>query len=234
MRITLSRKGQSLNILVACEFSGRIREAFKAKGHNAWSCDLLPSETEGQHIQGDVLKFLEGGWDMMVAFPPCTYLTTAGNIWFTPRYKDRFPERLSQRQDAISFFMTLVNARIPRIAIENPVSVMSTEYRKPDQIINPFQFGDPTAKRTCLWLKNLPKLISTHIVEPEYQVFKNGKRQGVGYFLATRLDAEERMKARSRTFNGVALAMADQWNIDPLQNVPALVYLPHQIEQEAA
>lgn len=184
-------KDETVRILVACEFSGIVRSAFAARGHDAWSCDLLPTERPGQHIQGDVIPILLDGWDLMIAHPPCTYLAVSGARWF----KDRLPEQAVAR----AFFMALVNAPIPRIAVENPISIMSTVYRKPDQIVQPWMFGHPETKATCLWLKNLPKLVPTNIVEGR----------------AARVHREppspDRWKNRSRTLDGIARAMAEQW-----------------------
>ena len=149
-----------MRVLVACEFSGIVRDAFAAKGHDAWSCDLLPSERIGNHIQYDAIDTVySSDWDLLIAHPPCTYLAVSGARWF----KDRKREQA----DAITFFMNLVDAEIPKIAIENPIGIMSTEYRKPDQIIHPWQFGHGETKATCLWLKNLPKPVSyTHLTLP--------------------------------------------------------------------
>jgi len=198
-----------MKVLIACEFSGIVREAFKAKGHDAWSCDLLPTEIPGKHIQDDVLNHLDAGWDLMVAHPDCTYLTVTGNKWMKPEYKSRFPNRIQQRQKAIEFFMTLVNAPIKHICIENPVGIMSTIYKKPSQIIQPYQFGHKEPKKTCLWLKNLPKLEPTNNVEPEYFISKSGKRLASWYYIPSY--SQERQKTRQRTFQGIAKAMADQW-----------------------
>jgi len=200
-----------MNVLVACEFSGIVREAFRTRGHNAWSCDLLPSEKEGLHFQCDVLNVINKNWDLMIAHPPCTYLTVTGNKWFNPEFENRFPNRKEQRKEAIEFFMQLINAPIKRIAVENPIGIMSTLYRKPAQIIQPFQFGHEEAKKTCLWLKNLPLLIPTKNVEPKYTVFKSGKRMATWYCDAVKLPKDERMKTRSRTFQGIADAMSEQW-----------------------
>jgi len=200
-----------MKVLVACEFSGVVREAFKKKGHDAWSCDLSPTEIPGQHIKGDILEILNNGWDLMIAHPPCTYLCVTGNRWFKPEYKSRFPNREQQREDAIKFFMILVNAPIPKISIENPVGIMSRLYRKPEQIIQPFQFGHKEAKKTCLWLKNLPLLKPTKTVEPEYTTYKSGKRMATWYAEAIKLPSKEREKLRSTTFQGIAQAMAEQW-----------------------
>lgn len=181
-----------MKVLVACEYSGRVRDAFAAKGHDAWSCDILSSETPGNHIQGDVLEHLDNGWDLMIAHPPCTHLASSGARWF----KDK---ELSQKA-AIHFFMQLAYAAIPRIAIENPIGIMSTHYRKPDQYIQPYEYGHPETKRTCLWLKNLPKLEPTNIVEPVN-----------GSMIHKMPPSADRGKLRSLTYQGWADAMADQW-----------------------
>lgn len=225
-----------MKVLVACEFSGVVRDAFKARGHDAWSCDILPTEVEGQHIQGDVLEILGDDWDLMIAHPPCTYLCVAGNKWFKPQYKDRFPNRPQQREDAVKFFMALANAPIPRIAIENPICIMSSRWRKPDQIIQPYYFGDPHLKKTCLWLNNLPRLNhypedtlthkKTH-VEPKFVTYKSrtnksgnskyplawsGKVKTTRMPMAWKLGpSPDRWKIRSTTFQGIAGAMAEQW-----------------------
>jgi hypothetical protein len=178
-------------ILVACEFSGIVRDAFIARGHYAMSCDLLPTEKPGPHYQGDVRDVLGEGWDMMVCHPPCTHLAVSGARWF----KDKVQEQL----DALTFVRDLLEAPIPHIALENPVSIISSRIRKPDQTFQPWQFGHGEVKRTCLWLKNLPKLKPTNIVEGrEARVHKMPP-------------GPDRWKERSRTFEGVAEAMADQW-----------------------
>jgi site-specific DNA-cytosine methylase len=195
----------NMRVLIACEFSGIVREAFRALGHDAWSCDLLETEIPGKHIQGDILEWLDDGWDLMIAHPPCTHLAVSGARWF----KDKQQEQ----QEAVEFFMSLVNAPIDKICVENPVSIMSTRYRKPDQIIQPWQFGHPEPKRTCLWLKNLPLLVPTNIVEPEeYTVFSSGRRMPTWYQKLWGLPKEERQKVRSRTFIGIAQAMAEQFS----------------------
>lgn len=199
-------------LLIACEFSGIVRDAFKKKGWDAWSCDLLPTESEGQHIQGDVLEILNDGWDMMIAHPPCTYLTVTGNKWFKEEYRHRFPNRRKHRAEAIWFFMGLANAPIKKICIENPIGIMSRFWHKPQQIIQPFHFGHTEAKKTCLWLKNLAPLMATKEVEPEYVTFKSGKRMAKWYCDAVKLPKHERMKLRSKTFQGIADAMAEQWS----------------------
>jgi site-specific DNA-cytosine methylase len=185
-----------VRVLVACEFSGIVRDAFRARGHDAWSCDLLPSESHGPHIQKDVTDCFErvngrALWDLMIAFPPCTHLAVSGARWF----KDK---ELEQRR-ALNFVMLLLDAPIRRIALENPIGVISSRIRKPDQIIQPWQFGHGETKATCLWLKNLPALVPTNIV--------NGRRPRVHH----EPPSPERWKNRSRTLQGIADAMADQW-----------------------
>ena len=195
-----------MKVLVACEFSGAVRDAFRAKGHDAWSCDLLPSENPTYHIQGDVLALLLDGWDMILAFPPCTHLAVSGAAWFEQKRKD------GRQKEGIDFFMLFANAPIPKIAIENPVGIMSSIWRKPDQIIQPYQFGQPFSKKTCLWLKDLPLLKPTNIVERGEQItFASGKSMPKWYSDAFRLPPAERAKVRSKTFQGIANAMAEQW-----------------------
>lgn len=184
-----------MKVLVACEFSGIVREAFRNRGHDVWTCDLLPRETQfqDQHLRGDVLEYLDYvKWDLMIAHPPCTDLSVSGARWFKNK-------RETQPQ-AIEFFMALVNASIPRIAIENPISIMSTRYRKPDQIIQPHRFGHAESKATCLWLKNLPLLQPTKIIDPPYHARVHREPPG-----------PDRWKNRSRTYRGIAEAMASQW-----------------------
>lgn len=189
----MGREGVAVKVLVACEFSGIVREAFRAKGHDAWSCDLLPTEIPGQHIQGDVLHYLNDGWDLMIAHPPCTHLAVSGARWFKQKQQD------SRQQDSVNFFMRLALAEIEKIAIENPVGIMSTHYRKPDQIIQPYEFGHGETKKTCLWVKNLPLLTPTNIVSGRLaRVHK--EPPGIN-----------RWKNRSRTYTGIANAMAEQW-----------------------
>lgn len=186
-------------ILVACEFSGIVRDAFAALGHDAWSCDLLPTERPGKHIQGDVLTILDYGWDLMVAHPPCTHLAVSGAVWF--KYKTR------EQAEALVFVKRLMDAPIPMIAIENPVSVISTYIRKPDQVIQPYDFGHLERKTTCLWFKNLPKL--DHVTEWKEAVSKLPKnQQNPLHYLPP---SEDRWKMRSRTYQGFADAMAKQW-----------------------
>jgi hypothetical protein len=179
-------------ILIACEYSATVRDAFRARGHDAWSCGLLPTEGDPRwHIQGDVLSRIHDGWGLMIACPPCTHLAVSGARWF----KDKLPEQA----EALDFVRALLDAPIPRIALENPVSILSSRIRKPDQIIQPWQFGHGETKATCLWLKGLPKLVPTDIVA--------GREARVHRMPP----GPNRWKERSRTFAGVAAAMADQW-----------------------
>jgi len=203
-----------MKVLIGCEFSQTVTKAFRDLGHEAYSCDLEPGEINPDwHIQGDVLSILDNGWDLAIFHPPCTYLTVTGNKWFKPEYKDRFPTREQDRLDAIDFFMKLVNANIPRIAVENPIGVMSRIYRKPDQIIQPWQHGHEASKSTCLWLKNLPLIQPTNIVDKgEFTVYKSGKRCSKWYADAAKYDAKTRAKIRNKTFEGIAKAFADQWS----------------------
>jgi len=192
-----------MRILVACEYSGVVRDAFTHQGHDAVSCDLLPSDAPGAHYQGDVADILHDGWDMMIAHPPCDHLAVSGARWFKEKQAD------GRQQSGVDFFMTLANAPIPRKAIENPIGIMSTRYRKPDQIIQPWQFGHEATKTTCLWLEGLPCLEPTHIVgKGERHVTKGGKSLPTWYNLPPSAD---RWKIRSRTFQGIADAMAAQW-----------------------
>jgi len=203
-----------MRVLIACEFSGIVREAFKVKGHDAWSCDFLPTEIPGQHIQDDVLTVLECDWDLMIAHPPCTYLSNAGIRWFNEqKYGDKAIQRKILREEALVFVNTLFNAPIPKIAIENPAGYLNSHLSKPTQTIQPFQFGDCESKRTCLWLKNLPPLIPTDVVTPKvYGYFKRGKKKGQPIYGTQYLKfSEDRGKIRSVTFQGIANAMADQW-----------------------
>lgn len=200
-----------MNVLVACEYSGIVRSAFAARGHNAWSCDLLPTEIPGQHYQGDARDLLGAQWDLMIAHPPCTYLSLAANhVWHQPG-------RAEKRQQAFDFFMTFVNAPIPQICIENPVGYPNIAYRKPDQIIHPYFFGERHLKRTCLWLKNLQPLwywrtddlfgTRTMTEYPEPISIDNTPRRKKRYYT----DAMHGSAKRSRSFSAIARAMADQW-----------------------
>ena len=182
-----------MKVLIACEYSGAVRDAFTGMGHDAMSCDLLPTENPGPHYQGDIRDVLNYPWDLMIAHPPCTDLSVSGARHFENK-------KMNGRQQAsVSFFMLLAKADIPKIAIENPVSIMSTLYRKPDQVIQPWMFGHGETKATCLWLKNLPKLQPTNIVDGrENRIHKMPP-------------SENRWKERSRTYSGIAEAIADQW-----------------------
>ncbi len=202
-------------ILIACEESQAVTIAFRNKGHNAYSCDI--QDCSGGHpewhIKGDAIELLNEKWDMIIAFPPCTYLTVTGNRWFNiERYGEQAIQRHKDREFAIKFFKMFADADCDFIAIENPVGIMSSEWRKPDQIINPYQFGDPFEKKTCLWLKGLPKLEPTNIVEPPKRTeFASGKSMPTWYADAWKLPKDERAKLRSKTFQGIAEAMAEQW-----------------------
>lgn len=178
-------------VLIACEYSGVVRDAFVRQGHYAVSCDLLPTDSPGDHYQGDVRDIIDDGWDLMIAHPPCTHLAVSGARWF----KDKAIEQA----EALAFVRLLLNANIPMIALENPVSIISSKVRKPDQIIQPWQFGHGETKATCLWLKNLPNLVPTNIVD--------GREQRIWKLPPS----EDRWKLRSKTFLGIADAMATQW-----------------------
>ncbi len=180
-----------MRVLIACEFSGIVRQAFADRGHDAWSCDLLPSEKPGKHIQGDVMTCLDDYWDLMIAHPPCTHLCVSGARWFK--------DKIGEQDSALAFVKQLMDLPIEKICLENPVGIISTRIRKPDQIIQPWQFGHEEQKATCLWLKGLPKLMPTKIV------------LGLGESVHREPPSPERWKNRSRTFQGFADAMADQW-----------------------
>lgn len=197
-----------MRCLIACEYSGRVREAFRRRGHEAWSCDLLPAEDGSPfHIQGDVMDVIEAGchagshtpylpamWDVMVAHPPCTHLAVSGSRWFEEKRAS------GEQQEAIEFFLALARAPIPRIAIENPVCIMSSVWRPPDQVLQPWQFGHGEVKATCLWLKGLPPLVPTKIV--------SGRHPRVHLMPPS----QDRWKDRSRTYEGIAEAMGSQWS----------------------
>lgn len=241
-----------MNVLIACEESQRVCEAFRHKGHNAFSCDIIePSGGHPEwHILGDVLPILNPTeiitsidicnpnnifsmttkkviqfttmdsnqheiprWDIIIAHPPCTYLTCTGNRWYNvEKYGEKAIQRAKDREEAVDFFMAFANADCDKICIENPVGIMSTRWRKPNQIIQPYQFGDPFEKRTCLWLKGLPNLVPTKVVEPPPRTeFKSGKTMAAWYADAISMPKEERAKFRSKTFPGFAAAMAEQW-----------------------
>lgn len=227
-----------MNILIACEESQEVCKAFRRRGHTAWSCDIEPCSGghEEWHIQGDVLPYLNGNcdfttadgtkhhqqgkWDLIVAHPPCTYLTISGNRWFNvERYGDKAIQRMAERERAAEFFMRFVNADCDRIAIENPIGYMNSHYRKPDQTIQPYMFGHPVGKSTCLWLKNLPPLMPTEIVEPE-RIHSKGRTGGYSGASWYATDENGRIlswndprtaKIRSKTYHGIAEAIAEQW-----------------------
>ena len=197
-----------MKVLVACEYSGRVRDAFIAAGHDAMSCDLLPTDVAGPHYQGDVMDIINDGWDLMIAHPPCTYLCSSGLHW-----NKRRPERQKQTDAALAFVLVLMAAPIHRIAIENPIGCIGTNIRKSDQTIHPYQFGHDASKATCLWLKNLPALRPTGFVEPR---IVNGKRRW-GNQTDSGQNAlppsADRWKIRSETYQGIATAMASQWGL---------------------
>lgn len=220
-----------MKVLVACEESQTVCKAFRERGHDAYSCDLV--ECSGGHpewhIKWDALDLINGNttfmtmdgelhkidgkWDLLIAHPPCTYLTVTGNRWFNvERYGEKAVQRIKDREDGAAFFMEFVKADCDHIAVENPIGYMSTFYKKPSQIIHPYMFGDPARKATCLWLKRLNPLIPTNIVEPEIIQYKNGKGTDNPWHIETmKLPPIERAKARSKTFPGIAEAMAEQW-----------------------
>jgi len=219
-----------IKVLLACEESQTVCKEFRKLGHEAYSCDIL-EQSGGHpewHIMQDVILLLKQNiqfktcdgtihninkWDLIITFPPCTYLTVTGNRWFNvEKYGDKAIQREKDREDGIKFFMEFANADCERIAIENPVGIMSTSWRKPDQIVQPYQFGDAFEKKTCLWLKGLPLLEPTDIVEPpKRKQFDSGKSMPEWYAELWHLPKEERAKARSKTFPGIAKAMAKQW-----------------------
>lgn len=218
----------TLRVLVACEYSGRVRDAFIAAGHDAMSCDLLPTDVPGPHYEGDVTNIINDGWDLMIAHPPCTYLSVSGMHWTTRGLRD--PQLT---EDALEFVRLLMAAPIPHIAVENPVSVISSRIRKPEQIVHPYQFGHDASKATCLWLKNLPPLTSTHYIEPRMVCCGMTLPDGVGVYGCPNCNGEkkarprwgnqthsgqnklppsdDRWKIRSETYQGIANAMAEQW-----------------------
>lgn len=205
-----------MKVLVACEESQAVTKELRARGHEAYSCDILPCSGGHPewHLQQDVTELLKQDWDMVIAHPPCTYLTVTGNRWFNvERYGEKAIKRMQDREDAIAFFMLFANLdHVPKVAIENPIGVISTAWRKPDQIIQPYMFGDPFEKKTCLWLKGLPKLEPTNIVEPEpRRRFASGNTMPAWYADAWGLPKEERARLRSKTFPGIAKAIAEQW-----------------------
>ena len=199
-----------MKILLACEESQAVTKEFRLLGHEAYSCDILPTSGNNPewHLQQDVTSLLNKKWDLIIAFPPCTHLASSGAAWFEQKRKD------GRQQEGIDFFMLFTKSNCPKIVIENPVCFMSKVYRKPDQIIQPYMFGDPYSKRTCLWLKGVPKLIATDEVEPEERVsFSSGRTMPKWYADAWKLPPSERSKIRSKTFPGIAKAMAKQWSV---------------------
>lgn len=193
----------SMKVLVACEFSGTVRDAFISMGHRAMSCDLLPSDTPGPHYCGDVRDVIDIGWDLMIAHPPCTYLAVSGLHW-----NKRRPERAKLTEEALDFVRLLLDAPIPRIALENPVGCISSRIRKPDQIIQPWQFGHDASKATCLWLKGLPLLQHTEVLPGGRQARRANQTASGQNKLPPSAD---RWKLRSLTYPGIAKAMAEQW-----------------------
>ena len=230
-----------MKVLVACEESQAVCKAFRELGHEAYSCDII--ECSGGHpewhIKGDALPLINGNcsfttmggkmhtivgkWDLLIAHPPCTYLTVSGNAWFSiARYGNKALQRMEDRKEAAKFFMKFINADCDRIAVENPIGYMNTHYRKPDQIIQPYFFGHPVAKSTCLWLKNLPTLVPTNVVEPEriHSKGKTGGYSGTSWFCRDEngkilsWNDPKTAELRSKTYEGVAKAMAEQWGTD--------------------
>lgn len=194
-----------MRVLVACEYSGTVRDAFIAAGHEAMSCDLLPTDAPGPHYQGDVRDVLHYPWDLMIAHPPCTHLSVSGSRHFDAKRMD------GRQQSAASFFLMLARADIPRIAVENPVCVISSLWRRPDQTIQPYHFGHDASKATCLWLKNLPPLRPTSFVEPRMVDGKPRWSNQTDSGQNKLPPSDDRWKIRSETFAGIAKAMADQW-----------------------
>ena len=203
--------GPSMKILLACEESQAVTKEFRALGHEAYSCDILATSGHNPewHIQDDIKTVLYDDWDLIIAFPPCTHLASSGAAWFEAKRAD------GRQQQGIDFFNLFTDLKTQKIAIENPVGVMSTHYRKPDQIIQPYWFGDPYRKSTCLWLKGLPKLKATNMVDMGEQVtYASGTTMPKWYADAWKLPPAERSKVRSKTFPGIAKAMATQWGIN--------------------
>tara|TARA_R100001443_G_scaffold95309_1_gene101852 strand:- start:131 stop:715 length:585 start_codon:yes stop_codon:yes gene_type:complete len=191
-----------MKVLVGCEYSGRVREAFRSKGHDAWSCDVIDSDDNSpHHLTEDVLNVIHWqNWDLAIFFPPCTHLASSGARWFK--------DKVQEQAEALDFIRALMDADIPRIAIENPIGVISSQIRKPDQIVQPYWFGDRARKSTCLWLQNLPLLEATNMVEPELITYANGKTFSADYGVGFNTKHGHR---RSVTYQGLADAMAEQW-----------------------
>lgn len=220
-----------MKVLIACEESQRVCLAFRQLGHEAYSCDIIDCSGSHPefHIKQDVIPLLNGfckfktmddiehqinsKWDLIIAHPPCTYLTVSGNRWYNvEKYGEKALKRIQDRKLAKQFFMSFINADCEKIAVQNPIGIMSTQYRKPDQIIQPYQFGHPDKKATCLWLKNLPLLKPTNIVQPHKDIIlKNGKKDTYWHYATSCLSKKERSQIRSKTFIGIAKAMASQW-----------------------
>lgn len=207
-----------MRVLVACEFSGVVRDAFRAKGHDAWSCDLLDTDSPGPHYKTSIKQLFRNWrlwdaprpdeWDLLIAHPPCTFLTISANKWMKPEYKERFPTREEDREKAVKFFMFLMNAPVKKRCVENPIGIMSTRWRKPDQVIQPWMFGHGETKATCLWLEGLPRLIPTHMKHDLFAEPEPREREQRLHKLPPSVD---RWKLRSVTFAGIGKAMADQW-----------------------
>lgn len=199
-----------MRVLIACEFSGIVRREFAKRGHDAWSCDILPAEDlNDKHYQCDVLRTLDNGWDLMIAHPPCTYLCSSGLHWNKKNF-----DRAKNTELALEFVKKLLDSNIEKIALENPIGCISTRIRKPDQIIQPYEYGHDASKATCLWLKNLPKLIDTEYILPR---FVNGKNRWSNQTDSgqNRLPpSKDRWKLRSQTYKGIAQAMASQWGVN--------------------
>jgi len=200
-----------MRVLIACEYSGAVRDEFIKLGHDAMSCDLLPTDAPGPHYQGDVFDIINDGWDMMIAFPPCTHLALSGASWFEQKIKD------GRQEEGLQFVRDLMNANIPKIAIENPIGIISSRIKKYDQIIQPYYFGDPFQKSTCLWLKGLQPLKRTNVVNcGEFKEWidkkTNKKKRQPLWFFEALSQGDLRWKIRSQTFPGIAKAMAEQWS----------------------
>lgn len=215
-----------MRVLIACEYSGRVRDAFAAIGHDAMSCDLLPTETPGNHYQGNVLDVIGDGWDLMIAHPPCTYLTIAAEWAYQEVQKKKIKPgtligaaRHAAREEAIRFVLALANAPIEKIAIENPVGVLSSRWREPDQFIQPYEYGNDASKKTCLWLKNLPRLAPTDFAPPRLAISSDGRSYSLRWGNQTdsgqnkEPPSDDRWKIRSTTWTGWAEAMASQWGV---------------------
>ena len=207
-------KGGTMRVLVACEESQRVANEFRKLGHEAYSCDLIESSGghDEIHIKTDALQLLKMKWDLVIAHPPCTYLACSGNRWFNEeKYGEKARERKRLREEAAQFFMCFIECDSPHIAVENPIGYMSTVYRKPDQIIQPYEFGDTERKATCLWLKGLRPLKATNVVDQSLVMLGNGKTHSKWEIESLNMRAKERAKFRSKTFPGIAKAMAIQW-----------------------